>query len=323
MGTNLSERVNAVATSTVAVPDGAPVQQQTLAQYIQRMQPEFARAMPQGAEATQLVRDALTALRTTKNLDKCDHLSVLGGLMTCAQLNLRVATPLGHAWLIPFWNGKYEKDARGNYKGHFQAQLIIGYQGYRELAQSSGQIANLVGRIVHENDEYDVAYGVEDNLIHKPAKGPRGKPVAYYSVVKYYDKEKKRHVITGPWRDNFDAMATKTTFLKLSKWMPKTAVLAAAVAADGTVRVDLSPTEDALTSAQRPDPSVTVEGDVLSVHGEEPTHANGHGQQQAWVPKCAECAGDMAGEHHWHEHAEPVADCTFCDRETAWRGAES
>lgn len=297
MGTNLSERVNAVATSTVATTD-KPVQQQTLAQYIERMQPEFAKAMPQGAEATQLVRDAITALRTTKNLDKCDHLSVLGGLMTCAQLNLRVATPLGHAWLIPFWNGKYEKDANNNWRGHFQAQLIIGYQGFRELAQSSGQIANLVGRIVHENDEYDVAYGVEDNLIHKPAKGPRGVPVAYYSVVKYtnggysfwamskeeaaehrdkyamakyFDKDKKRHVITGPWRDNFDAMATKTTFLKLAKWMPKTAVLAQAVAADGTVRVDLSPTEEALTGAQRPDPSVTVEGDVLSVQSDNPS----------------------------------------------------
>mgnify|MGYP001559372604 CR=1 FL=1 len=297
MGINLNERVNAVANNTVATTDKPPVQQQTLAQDIERMQPEFAKAMPTGMEATQLVRDAITAVRTTKNLSDCDHLSVLGGLMTCAQLGLRVATPLGHAWLIPFWNGKYAKDDKGRWVGHHQAQLIIGYQGFRELAQRSGQIASLVGRVVHENDEYDVAYGIEDNLIHKPAKGSRGAPVAYYSVVKYtnggysfwamskeeaeehrdkyamakyYDKEKKRHVIVGPWRDSFDAMATKTTFLKLSKWMPKTAQLAAAVAADGTVRVDLSPTEDALTGAQRPDPSVTIEGDVLSVQSDDP-----------------------------------------------------
>ncbi len=235
MGINLNERVNAVANNTVATTDKPPVQQQTLAQYIERMQPEFAKAMPTGMEATQLVRDAITAVRTTKNLSDCDHLSVLGGLMTCAQLGLRVATPLGHAWLIPFWNGKYAKDDKGRWVGHHQAQLIIGYQGFRELAQRSGQIASLVGRVVYENDEYDVAYG-----------------------------------IVGPWRDNFDAMATKTTFLKLSKWMPKTAVLAQAVAADGTVRVDLSPTEDALTGAQRPDPSVTIEGDVLSVQSDDP-----------------------------------------------------
>lgn len=294
MGQNLRERVNVRATTTstdVATREGDEKPEMTLGQYIKAMEGEFANAMPKGTEATQLVRDALTAVRTTKNLDKCDHLSVLGGLMTCAQLNLRVGV-LGHAWLIPFWNKKYEQDEKGAWRGHFQAQLIIGYQGFRELAQRSGQIASVVGRVVHEKDHYEVEYGLDENLVHKPfLTGPRGEAIAYYAVVKYtnggysfwhiskaeaeehrdrfamakyWDKEKKSWVVVGPWKDDFDAMSVKTAFLKLSKWMPKSTELAAAIAADGTVRVDLSANPDAMLHAERPEPDETVDGEVLA-----------------------------------------------------------
>jgi recombination protein RecT len=364
MGEKLAERVNQRAqakttTTAVATRDAEPM---TLSQYIRNMESEFGAAMPQGIEAKQLVRDALTALRTQKNLDKCDHLSVLGGLMTCAQLGLRVGV-LGHAWLIPFYNSKYEKDAKGEWKGRHQAQLIIGYQGFRELAQRSGQIASVIGRIVHEQDTFEVEYGIADTLIHKPRlDGPRGGPAHYYAVVKYtnggysfwniskaeaeehrdkhamakyFDKALKRHVVIGPWRDDFDAMAVKTAFLKLSKWMPKSTELSAAIAADGTVRVDLTPNADAMLHGVHPDPrdaapdpGDSVDGEVVSTSDGTgtpagPGHGNGHGNWHAWSPDCKDCAGDMAGEHHWHEHAERVADCAFCEREAAWRGARS
>lgn len=303
MGQHLAEKVRdraaqATTTTEVATREGGQ-QPQTLSQYIRSMEKQFADAMPQGVEAKQLVRDALTALRIQKNLDKCDRLSVLGGLMTCAQLGLRVGV-LGHAWLIPFWNSKFEQDDQGRWKGHYQAQLIIGYQGFRELAQRSGQIASVVGRIVHENDLFEVEYGIADILIHKPRlDGPRGEPAHYYAVVKYtnggytfwniskaeaeehrdryamakyFDKQKQRHIVIGPWRDNFDEMAVKTAFLKLAKWMPKSTELAAAIAADGSVRVDLNPNMDAMLHAERPEAAdvgqeepdeETIDGEVL------------------------------------------------------------
>ena len=79
----------------------------SLSDDIKRMESSFAMAMPRGNEATQLIRDALTCLRTTPKLAECDHASVLGGLMTCAQLGLRPGVAaLGHGWLLPFWNRK-------------------------------------------------------------------------------------------------------------------------------------------------------------------------------------------------------------------------
>lgn len=261
MGNDLAKRV--------AETNGAVQEQQeddSIYAKVQRMEQQFQLAMPKGSEAAQLIRDAVTALRTTKNLDKCDPTTVLGALMTCAQLGLRPAVPgLGHAWVLPYWDNRN--------KCH-RAQLIIGYQGYRELAQRSGQISTLIGRVVYANDTFDVDYGVADNLIHKPRlDGDRGEAVGYYSIVKYtaggyafwhmsksevlahrnrYVKKNQQGEFTGPWKDNFDEQAVKTTFLRLAKWMPKSTELAAAIAADNSVRVDLTPNTDSMLHAEHP-----------------------------------------------------------------------
>src|ERR1700749_4366408 len=74
-----------------------------LVKSIRDMEPQYKIAMGaiRGATADQLVRDAITLVRRNPDLLKCDQGSVLGGLMSFAQLGLRVGTPLGHGWLIP------------------------------------------------------------------------------------------------------------------------------------------------------------------------------------------------------------------------------
>lgn len=230
----------------------------TLKSQIAEMEKQFQLAMPRGAEATQLVRDAMTAIQRTPKLLECEPKSVLGALMTCAQLGLRVGV-LGHAWVLPF----YDRHSRGH-----KAQLIIGYQGLVELAHRSDRIASLIARIVYENDEFDIAYGLEDRLDHKPFMGgDRGEPIGYYAIVKLISgghafifltkREAEEHrdahamarknpgkpneQIVGPWRDDFDAMALKTCVIKLSKWMPKSTDLARAIEVDEGIRLDTSP----------------------------------------------------------------------------------
>lgn len=234
----------------------------TLGQQIQQMQSQFQLAAPKGVEATQLVRDAITCLRTIRNLDKAEPKSVLGALMTAAQLGLRPGV-LGQCWPLPFWDGRDRC---------FKAQLVIGYQGLVELAHRSGKISSLIARTVFENDPaFDVDYGLSDNLIHKPLiGGDRGKPIAYYAVVKlttgghafyvmshqdmqlYRDKyapKNKAQEIVGPWRDEFEGMAHKTCVRQLAKWMPKSTELATAIEVDGAVRVDITPTIPAIEAS--------------------------------------------------------------------------
>lgn len=225
----------------------------TLRDQIQSMEAQFALAMPKGLEAAQLVRDALTCLKQTPKLAECTPQSVLGSLMTCAQLGLRPGV-LGHAWVLPYWDSKS--------RGHV-AQLIVGYKGYVELAYRSGQIATIIGRTVYEGDTFDVEYGLDEKLIHRPAmKGERSKPIAHYAVMKkidggaafwvmtedemqswkqkYAPKSKAGHIV-GPWNSDYEAMARKTCLLRLAAWMPKSTELAYAIEVDNGVRTNVDP----------------------------------------------------------------------------------
>lgn len=241
------------------------VAKSTIADDIRKMRDQFKLAMPQGREADQLVRDALTALRTTRDLGQCDSASVLGGLMTCAQLGLRIGV-LGQAWLLPF----KEWDAKTRTSNH-KAQLIIGYQGYIELAHRSEKVQSVMPRTVYENDEFDIDYGINGTLIHKPARGKRGNPIGYHCISRYsnggYDftfmsqEEMEEHrdrfamakkkvyqdnkptgefTIVGPWRDNFEQMALKTVVRRNVKYMPKSPELYVARIVDGGIRINPS-----------------------------------------------------------------------------------
>jgi recombination protein RecT len=248
MANNLAQR----ASGAVARNQQGGEVQKSIDETLSDMMPQFQMAMPRGAEAAQLVRDALTVVRQTPRLLECDKASLLGSLMTCAQLGLRPGVgALGHAYVIPF-------------KG--KAQFILGYQGMLELANRSNEIDTVVARIVYENDVFQIDYGT-DSLTHIPAMTGRGKVIGYYA--KFYRKGSNRPTfewmsvadaeehrdkfamakdrqgnVVGPWRDHFDGMGLKTVVRKLFKWMPRSTQMSLAIIADETVRVDVSPNAD-------------------------------------------------------------------------------
>ena len=264
-------------TVAVATQGAAP----TLRQQVQSMEHQFALAAPRGVEARQIVRDALTAISQNPDLLKCDPQSVLGGLMTMAQLGLRVGV-LGHGWLLPFKDWKTRQ---------FKAQLVVGYQGLVELAHRSGKIRSISARTVHENDHFHVEYGVDERLVHRPATGDRGEVTGYYAVVKflpdghsfyyltkaeaeaYRDRyamaKTKDGNVVGPWKTEFDAMAKKTCVRQLSKFMPKGTDLAVALSIDDTVRVDLDPHMPAELVSTHPERDETPATVHLEEHGDE------------------------------------------------------
>ena len=278
-----------MTTQDIALPSDAKAP--SLAVQIRDMQHQFAMAAPRGIEATQIVRDALTALRQTPKLAQCEPTSVLGALMTMAQLGLRVGV-LGHGWVLPFYDSRYEwVDSKGQKrKGAHRAQLIVGYQGLVELAYRSGKVTKITARTVHANDHFHVEYGLHESLTHRPATGDRGEPVGYYATVKihgssdpmfyymtheemlaYRDRyamaKTREGKILGPWASEFEGMAKKTVLRQLAKYMPKGTDLAVAMAADDTVRIDLTPNaavEHVSTHPERDDAPETIHvGTVL------------------------------------------------------------
>jgi recombination protein RecT len=259
------------AGAELALPSDAPPPP-TLSSRIAGLEAQFATAAPRGMEAQQIVRDALTLLAKTPRLGECEPSSVLGGLMTLAQLGLRPGV-LGHAWLIPFYNKRArwlqampDGSARERV-GRHEAQLVIGYQGLVTLAYRSGIVDKITARTVRAADHFRLEYGLNERLEHIPARVDRGDPVGYYATVKirgagepmfYYMTHdemllyRQRYAmardrsgkVIGPWRDEFESMALKTCVRQLSKYVPKGTDLATALAADDTVRIDLTPTAD-------------------------------------------------------------------------------
>ncbi|MFT4471430.1 recombinase RecT [Arthrobacter sulfonylureivorans] len=226
---------------------------------IMRMENEFALAMPRGGEAAQLVRDAINVIRQTPKLLECSQESVMGSLMTCAQLGLRPGIgALGEAHILPFWSGKNRR---------FEAQFIIGYQGMLELGNRSNELDYLTAEMVCANDTF-----IPDPMrgFHKheyPTRGARGDVIGYYSIfyrkgsergkLLYMSREdveahrdqfatakKKSGEIFGPWVDHFDAMALKTVLRLNFKYMPKSTTIQNALIADESLRIDLTPTAD-------------------------------------------------------------------------------
>lgn len=212
---------------------------------LKSMTKEFQRAMPSGADADQLVRDALTVLSSTPSLARLqDPNTFIAALMTCAQLGLRPGVgALGQAYIIPF-------------KG--KAQFILGYQGMIELANRSGEISSISAHAVHENDHFEMEYGIEDKLTHRPPlKEARGEIYGYYAVGKrtnggysfvYMSKaeaiqhrDKFALSPNGPWKNHFDAMALKTVIRKLFTFLPRSTDMQRAIVSDGTTRINLNP----------------------------------------------------------------------------------
>lgn len=251
-------------------PRGPETARRSLADEIKKMIPDFEKAMPRGHDAVQLARDAMTVLRKTPRLAECDPMTVLGGLMTCAQLGLRPAV-LGQAWLLPMRN-----------RGRMEATLVIGYPGLIELAYRSDRVVSIEARMRHEADFFDVRYGTDSRIEHIPARGgSRGPVTDFYTVVhmvgghrplfsawtredceEHRDKfamARKDGQIVGPWRDHFDAMALKTTVIDALRTAPRSTEYRRGLAVDGGVRVDLSPRADA---AEVTDPNV-IDGDVI------------------------------------------------------------
>jgi recombination protein RecT len=216
------------------------------------MQEQFQAAMPRGLEAAQLIRDAITAVRTVPDLIRCTKQTLLGALMTAAQLGLRPNVPaLGHGWVLPFHNSR---------RGQHEAQWILGYQGMIELAQRSQLVAEIKAHAIFENEEYEIEYGLEDKLIHRPRfDAEKGKPILYYAVARMVNGGRVFHVMgrddverirlrsqsgrnaRSPWATDYDAMATKSAVRQMFKFLPKSTLLAQAIASDESIRVDLSP----------------------------------------------------------------------------------
>ncbi|MFC2558605.1 MAG: recombinase RecT [Haemophilus seminalis] len=176
--------------------------------------------------------------------------SIFNAACMAATLNLPLQNGLGFAYIVPFKNNKERK---------VEAQFQIGYKGFIQLAQRSGQFKRLVALPVYKKQllKKDFINGFDFDWEQEPDKDEN--PIGYYAYFKLVNdfsaelymshddivKHAQRYSQTfkkgfGVWHDNFEAMALKTvTKLLLSKQAPLSVEMQQAVLADQAVVKDV------------------------------------------------------------------------------------
>ena len=185
------------------------------------------KSLPKHLTADRFVRIAIMAVTRQPKLMQCEQAGLLGALMQLSQFGLEPDGRRAH--LIPFNNRK---------KNVVECQLIIDYKGIAELAMRSGLVSYLHADVVCENDVFEENMG--EIVTHQiDRRKPRGKVYAAYALCRFKDGTAKADVMTfdeveairkrsrsgsdGPWVTDWNEMAKKTVFRRLSKWLPLSA----------------------------------------------------------------------------------------------------
>jgi recombination protein RecT len=195
---------------------------------LERSKKQLEMALPKHLTADRLLRVAMTSIQRTPKLLECTPQSLLACVMTCAQLGLEPDQFLGQAYLVPFRDTK---------KNIMICTLIPGYRGYIALARRSGEVQSVSAQVVYEKDEFELSYGIEDKLVHRPhINGDRGEPIGAFVVFKFKDggysfdfmstediekvRKRSKAASDGPWVTDWAEMAKKTVIKRHAKLAP-------------------------------------------------------------------------------------------------------
>lgn len=203
---------------------------------------------------TQFVASLLSIINNNSHLAKATNTSIMNAAMKAATLKLPIEPSLGMAYVVPY--NRNEKYGNTWVKIN-EAQFQMGYRGFIQLAQRSGQIRNINCDIVYKEEflRYDKVYGT---LHLKEEQVDSGEVEGYFASLelingfrkmifwkkekviahaqkysKTYDKQIGDFKPGTPWKTEFDAMAQKTLIKELlSKYAPLSIELQEAIMAD-------------------------------------------------------------------------------------------
>lgn len=127
----------------------------------------------------------MSAVATNPALQECEARTILSGSLLAESLNLAHSPQLGQYYLVPFKNKK---------AGTTEAQFILGYKGYLQLAIRSGNYKKInvmeikEGELVSFNpfDEEIVLNPIQDVDEREAAK-----TIGYYAMFEYTNGFKK------------------------------------------------------------------------------------------------------------------------------------
>jgi len=202
-----------------------------------------------GKRAPQFITSVLQIAASNDLLAKADPVSIYNSAALAATLDLPLNNNLGFAYIVPY-NAR-QKD--GSFK--CVAQFQMGYKGFVQLAQRSGQFKTISATPIYEGQlvEMNPLTGFIFDFTKKSDKIIGY--AAYFSLINGFEKTMymttedmakhgKKYSQTfkkgfGLWNDEFDSMATKTVLkLLLAKFAPLSVEMQKAVLTDQAIIKD-------------------------------------------------------------------------------------
>lgn len=226
------------------------------AEFMDRLKPQMALALPKHMNADRMTRLALTAFSTTPALQACTPQSIAASVMTAAQLGLEPGIN-GQGYLIPY------KET---------CTFVPGWKGLVDLVARAGRATVWTGA-VRLGDEFEFQLGDAPFCRHKPGDADDGQPFTHvYAIgrvrdasmavievwsrkkvekhLKQYNKVGTRHYALAN-ENNLEMYARKVALLQVLKYMPASIELANAITVSDAVETGKG---------------VTLEGDFVHVH---------------------------------------------------------
>lgn len=200
-----------------------------------------------GERASAFMTSVLQAVASNDMLKNAEPNSIFHAAAVAATLNLPINNAIGHAYIVPYNDRK---------SGKVVAQFQMGYKGFIQLAQRSGQFLTISAAPIHKGQliSENPLTGFEFDFTKKETDEVIGY-AAYFKLLNGFEKtlymsvdELKKHGTRfsqsfrkgfGLWKDDFDSMAQKTVMkLLLSKFAPLSIEMQKAVKTDSAVVKD-------------------------------------------------------------------------------------
>lgn len=131
----------------------------------------------------------MSAVATNPQLQNCEAKTILSGSLLAESLNLAHSPQLGQYYLVPF-----KVKAKNGIPEHYDAQFILGYKGYIQLAIRSGQYKRINAMPIKEGEliSYDPFNDeIQFKAIQDPDERENAKTIGYYAMFEYLNGFRK------------------------------------------------------------------------------------------------------------------------------------
>ena len=131
----------------------------------------------------------MSAVATNPQLQNCEAKTILSGSLLAESLNLAHSPQLGQYYLVPF-----KVKAKNGIPEHYDAQFILGYKGYIQLAIRSGNYKKI--NVMEIKDGELVSYDpFNEEIVLQPIQDvderEQTETLGYYAMFEYINGFKK------------------------------------------------------------------------------------------------------------------------------------